>query len=65
MTSQDTHDCPGGCGADVPRRLLACRDCWWLLPTDLRRAVQRGGTGRLHAVADALRWYRENRETRR
>jgi hypothetical protein len=28
----DTHECPGGCGRQVARRLLACKPCWFRLP---------------------------------
>lgn len=59
----DTHDCPGGCGQQVPRHLLACLDCWWLLPTELRHAIQRGGMHRLRAVSAAVQWYRDHRQT--
>jgi hypothetical protein len=36
---ESRHACPGHCGATVARHLLACRDCWWRLPLDLRRRV--------------------------
>lgn len=35
----DTHDCPGGCGAQVPQHQMACKPCWFRLPVDLRNAV--------------------------
>ncbi|MFC6089437.1 hypothetical protein [Saccharothrix lopnurensis] len=59
------HPCPGGCGEQVPKRLLACRSCWWLLPAGLREEVMRlARTGprvaHLGAVGDALLWYRAN-----
>lgn len=54
------HDCPGGCGAQVPHHLLACRDCWWELPAPLRNAFRRPGANRLTAVGEALAWYRAN-----
>ncbi len=56
------HDCPGGCGTQVDHSLLACLTCWYLLPLELRRNVQLGGSGRLQAIATALRWYRQHRE---
>lgn len=56
----DDHRCPGGCGADVRRHLLACRDCWARLPDELRQAVNRRGPGHVEALSDALTWYRDN-----
>lgn len=62
MTKSDTtHACPGRCGQRVPRRLLACREDWWRLPSDLRRAVlahKMFTPEHRAAVADALAWYR-------
>jgi hypothetical protein len=59
------HDCPGGCGSQVPRHLFACKPCWWRLPADLRRPITatHGVDVRAHraAMADAMRWYREVR----
>lgn len=54
------HNCPGGCGDQVPHHLLACRSCWWLLPAPLRHAFRRPGANRLQAAAEALAWYRTN-----
>lgn len=54
------HDCPGGCGRSVPRAKLACLDCWYLLPADLRRPLDRFGGRKLEHVSRALQWYREN-----
>lgn len=61
MHGQPPHDCPGGCGAEVPHNKLACLDCWWLLPVELRKSVTnaRGGN-RLAAVGEAAKWLREN-----
>lgn len=57
------HACPGGCGAQVPHRLVACASCWWLLPQPLRQAIMRpGARSRLAGVAEALTWYRTYRE---
>jgi hypothetical protein len=54
------HDCPGGCGCRVPYRLLACRNCWYLLPADQRNAITRARGGhRLQLVGEAVGWYRE------
>lgn len=58
-----THACPGDCGEQVPRRLLACRSCWYLLPKALRDEVERhriGSGAHLAAVGEALVWYREH-----
>jgi hypothetical protein len=45
----------------VPHNKLACRDCWWLLPTDMRKAITdaRGGR-RLQLVGEAVGWYRQH-----
>ena len=59
VPSSPPHDCPGGCGREVPHRKLSCPDCWWLLPVELRKAVTHG-TNRLTAVGEAARWLREN-----
>ncbi len=59
-----SHDCPGGCGVQVSKRLLACGSCWWLLPTLMRDEIRRlsGGDRIAHlgAVGDALIWFRTN-----
>lgn len=58
---RSAHDCPGGCGREVPHSKLACSDCWWLLPVEHRKAVTNAGSLiRLGVVGEALRWYREN-----
>lgn len=58
---QPDHDCPGGCGCSVSHRLLACRNCWFLLPVDQRNAITRARGGhRLQLVGEAIGWYREN-----
>jgi hypothetical protein len=56
MTAE--HRCPGGCGTLVAHSKLACPDCWYLLPVELRRRVSRGRS--LAAVSEALTWYRAN-----
>ena len=34
------HRCPRpGCVVDVPDYLFACRDDWWTLPGEVRRAI--------------------------
>lgn len=59
----ERHPCPGGCGASIVRRHLACRSCWYLLPEPLRRAVTHpGARSRLVGVSEALSWYRNYRE---
>jgi hypothetical protein len=60
-----THECPGGCGAQVAKRLLACGSCWWLLPQLKRDEIRSLASGsdrmaHLGAVGDALIWFREN-----
>lgn len=54
------HRCPGGCGTLVARSKLACPDCWYLLPAELRRRVIRGRGRDLAAISEALNWYRVN-----
>ena len=63
----DTHDCPGGCGAQVPRHHLACPRCWSRLPAYLRDPVnaayrtRRSNPGaHRSAVSTAVTWYRNN-----
>jgi hypothetical protein len=64
VTRSDAHDCPGGCGAQVPRRYYACGFCWARLPRPLRDGIT-GNVGRdlaAHgqAMGDARRWYQQN-----
>lgn len=34
------HDCPGRCGrGGLPLDKLACADCWFRLPVELRRRI--------------------------
>lgn len=51
------------CGTTINRAHLACPRHWWMLPQDLRSAIQkakpRTGPG-LAAVTQAIQWYREN-----
>lgn len=55
------HDCPGGCGSKVPHAKLACFECWWLLPEEMRKAITDArGHERLVEVGKAARWYREH-----
>jgi len=58
-----THDCPGGCGKQVPNRLFACRKDWARLPRDLQRSIldsyRVDDVAHLQAMAVARRWYRE------
>ncbi|MCA1693510.1 MAG: hypothetical protein LC749_01580 [Actinobacteria bacterium] len=61
----DTHDCPAGCGAQVPRHQFACRTDWFRLPKPYRDAIWQGyrksGSGEhLDAMGDAIRWYQDN-----
>lgn len=60
------HDCPGGCGAHVPFHLLACKSCWFELPSALRDAVNGTYYHRAsspepyrRAIRAALVWYRD------
>lgn len=72
--AEPMHGCPG-CGTQVRRSLLACRDCWRALPAELRDAVTTAwravranradmAARFVHraAVLAALGWYRESRE---
>lgn len=51
------------CDVTINRAHLACPTHWWMLPSDLRNAIQRAkprtGAG-LSAVTQAIQWYREN-----
>lgn len=35
------HDCPGGCGRQVPYHLYACRNDWYRLPKPYRDEIWR------------------------
>ncbi len=51
------------CSTTIHRAHIACPHHWWMLPADLRNAVQKAkhGTGAgLAAVSQAITWYREN-----
>jgi hypothetical protein len=61
------HECPGGCGANVPYHLLACRICWRRLPAHLKADVNLAWRNRTAdpdahtlAVEAAYEWYRGN-----
>ncbi len=63
----DTHDCPGGCGGQVPRHQLACKPDWFRLPLPLRKAINaaylaraRNPTAHRAALRAAFDWYRAN-----
>lgn len=67
MSNGLTHDCPGGCGRQVTHDRLACRRCWYRLPSGLRGRIWRawwGGSdsraahGR--AIREAEQWFRDN-----
>ena len=65
--ADDTHGCPGDCGAQVPRHQLACKPCWFRLPDALRRAINGAFKRRVTepaahraALAAAVRWYKAN-----
>ena len=59
-----THNCPGGCGRQVPYHHFSCRSCWYRLPMDLRRPIsgnwQRDPVAHAEAMLDAKQWYAEN-----
>lgn len=62
-----THDCPGGCGAQVPRHRLACESDWFRLPAVLRNEItyayrRRTKEPSLHRrlLREAFLWYRHN-----
>lgn len=62
------HHCPGGCGNAVPKNLFACRQCWYLLPFELRKEITYSHTQaewwkKTHrrAMARALEGYRKLR----
>ena len=60
------HACPGGCGANVPNRLYACRQDWYRLPQEFRDAIWATAKApllspeRRNALAAAGQWYRDN-----
>lgn len=63
----DTHDCPGGCGAQVPRHQLACKPCWFRLPKPIRDDINAGYRKRTadpgphrRAMRVAFLWYSDN-----
>ncbi len=65
--SDDTHGCPGDCGARVQRSQLACKPCWFRLPQAYRNAISSAykrrsqhPTAHRAALAAAMRWYREH-----
>ncbi|HEX5811567.1 MAG TPA: hypothetical protein VFY38_05685 [Pseudonocardia sp.] len=57
------HECPGGCGTEIPDEMLACRPHWYQLPQDVRDAVWRTkhlgltDTRRRNALAAAVAVY--------
>lgn len=64
-----THPCPG-CQRPTLNHMLSCRPCWARLPREYRDLVNVTYRGRalfprdhIRAVADAIRWYRENPTT--
>lgn len=58
------HDCPGDCGAAVPRYLFACRPCWFRLPIGIRNAVvdnyRVDEAAHMRAMSEAFEWYSAN-----
>jgi len=64
------HPCPGQCGQTVAHDKLACRRCWFRLPTNIRQWVSaawlhRARDPRSHraALAAASKWYRDQTTT--
>jgi hypothetical protein len=62
-----SHACPGvGCRMRVRPDRLACSNHWYRLPKELRDAVwlawqnSPGSSEHMAAMAEAVRWYREN-----
>lgn len=59
-----THDCPGGCGAQVARHRYACRDCWYRLPVAFRKPItdnyRRDVGAHMAAMLAAAQWYEDN-----
>jgi hypothetical protein len=65
--AEQTHSCPGGCGAAVPRTRLSCPPCWFRLPKPLRDDITAAYRNRFadslthaRALSAASRWYRAN-----
>lgn len=65
--SDDTHGCPGDCGARVLRHQLSCKPCWFRLPLPFRDAINSAYRHRAQnpaahraALGAAMRWYRAN-----
>lgn len=62
------HDCPGGCGTQVPYHQLACKLCWGRLPRVLRDDINdqwrlrrlRRPNRHAQAIRAASLWYRRN-----
>lgn len=59
-----THACPGGCGTQIPRQKLSCREHWYQLPRELRNRIsnnyRRNPDEHMRAIADAVAWYAEH-----
>lgn len=58
---QPPHDCPGGCGAQVPFTRFACPADWARLPHRLRRAItsnyRRRPVAHARAMTAARTWF--------
>jgi hypothetical protein len=67
MATDETHSCPGGCGARVPHHQFSCKPCWFRLPKPYRDAIDNGYRQRRtsplphrQAMRAAVLWYRDN-----
>jgi hypothetical protein len=60
----DQHDCPGGCGARVPRWKFACKPCWFRLPREIREKIsaqyRRDAAAHRAAMREAMVWYQDH-----
>lgn len=60
----DTHDCPAGCGLQVPRSQFACRSDWYRLPAGMREAITTNYRvdfgAHMEAMIEAQTWYLDN-----
>lgn len=59
-----SHECPGGCGVRVGHDHLACRDCWYRLPQEIRQRVsnsfRHNNDRHRAALQTAVEWYVAN-----
>lgn len=59
-----THTCPGCTKRQVGQHQLACRPCWYRLPSSLRyrlnNAYHQNPADHPDALRECLDWYRDN-----